>query len=152
MLLDLIQFGMNRLLSLSLFSFLLFSCSQTEDVIAVTTEDETWEVDSFPLPDRFFAAYSPVPVDDWSWKEDFQSISKELETLGVESTMSSLHLTNWKLEFENDTFDVSYMQQVEERQGYWFYEKGLEPLDMGWVSVDSVLRDAKLYFSGDLDY
>ncbi len=143
---------MNRYFLIFLFSLFLISCSQTEDVIIVTTEEETWEYDSFPSPDRYFAAYSPYSVDDNSWYQDFEKISKELETFGVQSIMTSLHLSNWKFEFVQDTFDVSYMQQFEERNGFWFYEKGLEPLDMDYVSVDSALRDSKLYFGGDLEY
>jgi hypothetical protein len=97
-------------------------------------------------PNRFFMAYSETGEisDDFSYFSDM--IGEQLKDYGVESVYADFSQTDYHGYFANDTFDFSSMQQFEPRNGYWFYEKGKEPLDLEYDMVDPTVKKAKRYF------
>lgn len=98
------------------------------------------------IPKRYFLAYS----EDGETSQDFdwftEGIKKGLKGYKVESAFSELANSNYKAVFSNRTFDLSSMQQFEPRNGFWFYEEGKEPLDLGYDQVEVILPQAKRYF------
>jgi len=97
-------------------------------------------------PDRYFLGYTETgeTTEDFSWFYD--DIEKTLAPYGVEAAFADFTQTNYKGFFSTDTFDYSAMQQFEPRNGFWFYERGKEPLDMEVDESGAVLQKAKRYF------
>ena len=64
----------------------------------------------------------------------------------MESVYADFSQTDYKAYFKSDTFDFSSMQQFEPRNGYWFFERGKEPLDVEYDMVEPTLKKAQRYF------
>lgn len=98
------------------------------------------------LPKRYFLAYSETGeiTDDFSYFSD--QIEQQLKEDRVESSFADFSQTDYKGIFSTDTFDFSSMQQFEPRNGFWFYERGKEPLDLEYDMVEPTLKKARRYF------
>lgn len=98
------------------------------------------------IPKRYFLAYSETGEisDDFTFFSD--RIGEQLKEDRVESAYADFSETNYKGIFAGDTFDFSSMQQFEPRNGFWFYERGKEPLDLEYDMVESTLKKARRYF------
>ena len=103
-------------------------------------EDIGWQ------PRRYFLAYSETgeTSEDFSYFSD--AIAEQLKDDNVEFAFADFTQTNYKGIFAEDTFDFSSMQQFEPRNGYWFFERGKEPLDLDYDMVEPTLKKAKRYF------
>lgn len=97
-------------------------------------------------PNRYFLAYSETGEisDDFSYFSEM--IEQQLKEDGVESAYADFSQTNYNGYFSNDTFNFSAMQQFEPRNGFWFYERGKEPLDLEYDMVDPTVKRARRYF------
>ncbi len=102
--------------------------------------------DESTIPKRYFLAYSETGniSDDFSYFSDM--IGEQLKDDGVESGYADFSQTNYKAYFKSDTFDFSSMQQFEPRNGYWFFERGKEPLDVEYNMVEPTVKRARRYF------
>lgn len=98
------------------------------------------------IPERYFLAYSETGeiTDDFSFFSD--QIGEGLNADKVESVYADFSQTDYKAYFKSDTFDFSSMQQFEPRNGYWFFERGKEPLDLEYDKVELTLKKAQRYF------
>lgn len=122
------------------FSFALMHDPEDGFWLKKIYEDET------KIPKRYFLAYTETGEisDDFSYFSDM--IGEELEDDGVESVFADFTQTNYKAYFKADTFDFSSMQQFEPRNGYWFFERGKEPLDVEYNMVEPTVKQARRYF------
>jgi hypothetical protein len=98
------------------------------------------------IPERFFLAYS----ESGEIRNDFTSFSSQIEESlrghSVQYSFADFSETDYKGFFKTDTFDFSSMRQFEERNGFWFFERGKEPLDLEYDMVDETAEKAMRYF------
>ncbi|MFT4601659.1 MAG: hypothetical protein ACI857_001842 [Arenicella sp.] len=99
-----------------------------------------------PIPDRYFLAYSETGDISEGFSYFSDMIGEQLESYGVESSFSDFTQTDYQGYFLNDTFDFGVMKQFEPRNGYWFYEKGKEPIDLEYDMIEPTIQKAKRYF------
>lgn len=98
------------------------------------------------VPDRYFLAYSESGdiSEDFSYFSD--QIGEQLQDDDVEFAFAAFNETGYRGFFPTDTFDFSAMQQFEPRNGFWFFERGKEPLDLEFDMVNPTLEKARRYF------
>ena len=98
------------------------------------------------MPERYFLAYSETGeiTDDFS--NFSEMIGEQLEDYGVISSYQDFNAFGYEAYVGKDTFDFSAMEQFEPRNGYWFYERGKEPLDLEYDMVEPTVKKAKRYF------
>lgn len=97
------------------------------------------------LPDRFVVGY--YRYDNKAFIKDYKKVKKALKDYNPQCRSYLYGSNDFKVTFERDTFDWGHMEQFEPRDGFWIYEKGKEPLDLGYDELDTVVPKAKKYFN-----
>lgn len=95
---------------------------------------------------RFLAFYYQEHGEPKYWKSEMVQIKEILDPFDVEYTSWKYGSNDWKIPFALDTFNVVHMQQFEPRNGYWIYEKGKEPLDIGYGDYYYITEEVIQYF------
>lgn len=97
-------------------------------------------------PKRYFLAYSENGPLSEDFLDLYDAIRIQLESYRIEAATADFTATNYQAFFTSDTIDFSAMQQFEPRNGYWFFEEGKEPLDLGFGEAVPTVNKAKRYF------
>ena len=99
---------------------------------------------------RYFVAYQDGPRIPLNWNQQFQEIVEDLSDYDIQAQHLSLEEHDYQVIFPADTFDLRHMEQFEPRNGYWFFERGKEPLDLPFDDVLPTIEAAMEYFESDL--
>ena len=95
----------------------------------------------------FFVAYSKNDEKSKEFTSKYNRILASLSNFPVNTQIISYGENDFEVYFPADTFDFRYMEQFEPRDGFWFYRKGAEPLDLGSDEpVDDVIQRVETYF------
>lgn len=102
-----------------------------------------------PESGQYFVAYSKDAEASATFEKQYQEILISFSNQAINSQMVQYGANDFKVIFSADTFDFRYMEQFEPRDGFWFYQKGQEPLDLGADEpLDEILEQAHSYFLG----
>lgn len=98
---------------------------------------------------NYFVAYTKNAEPDFRFEKQYEVILTSFTGQDLQSQIVQYGSNNFKVFFHADTFDFQYMEQFEPRDGFWFYQKGQEPLDLGANEpIDEVMERAHSYFLG----
>jgi hypothetical protein len=116
------------------------------------TDQEVLYIESSPLNitgknDLFFVAYSKHEKRSKEFTSRYNKVLASLANFPINTQIITYGENDFNVFFPADTFDFRYMEQFEPRDGFWFYRKGDEPLDLGADEpVDEVIQRVQTYF------
>lgn len=98
--------------------------------------------------DNFFVAYAKDPVPSEQFNTLYAEVCAELATINLNTQIITYGSNDFNVYFPTDTFNFQHMEQFEPRDGFWFYKKGAEPIDLSAEEdINTVITHAKAYFS-----
>lgn len=97
---------------------------------------------------NFFVAYTKDSVPSEQFSALYAEACAELATVNLSAQLITYGSNDFNVYFPTDTFNFQHMEQFEPRDGFWFYKKGSEPIDLSAeVGINTVITQAKAYFS-----
>jgi len=98
----------------------------------------------------YFVAYSKTKNRSESFGKKYNGVLAALYNYPVNTQIITYGENDFDVYFPADTFNFSHMEQFEVRDGFWFYHKGYEPLDLGLdQETDVIIQRAQAYFGGE---
>jgi len=97
----------------------------------------------------FFVAYSKNQNRNKAFRDQYNNVLASLGNYPINTQIITHGDNEFKVFFPADTFDLNSMEQFEPRDGFWFYQKGKEPLDIAADQpTDEIIQQAQTYFMG----
>jgi hypothetical protein len=95
-------------------------------------------------------AYSQSALPTKAFQEKYDAILASFSPSEINAQLIHYGANNFNVYFPRDTFNFAHMEQFELRDGFWFYEYGKEPLDMGAEeNGTAIINKANDYFNED---
>lgn len=97
----------------------------------------------------YFVAYAKSKERSKQFNKKYNEVLSSLYNFPINTQIITYGENDFIVYFPADTFNFSHMEQFEVRDGFWFYSKGQEPLDIGMDEDTAVIiQRVQSYFNG----